>query len=82
MSVRIEKGHSNELLIWFLYSQERIDKIKLIKGRKLNPELKRWVIPDTEEALLSLYEYFNDEEITFVKPADLCLKPTAFWRTV
>ena len=61
MTVNISK-HKSELIVSFDYSQERIAKIKCIKGHKWNVIDKIWVIPFTEENLAILKELFKNEQ--------------------
>ncbi|MCB2299347.1 hypothetical protein [Clostridium tagluense] len=44
MTVNVPK-HENELAVSFDYSQERIAKVKSIKGHKWNSNDKTWNIP-------------------------------------
>jgi len=61
MTVNISKC-KNELAISFNYSQERIAKVKSIKGHKWNANEKTWTIPFTEENLEMLKELFKNEQ--------------------
>ena len=61
MSINISE-HKSELIVSFDYSQERIAKIKCIKGHKWNAIDKIWAIPFTEENLAMLKELFKNEQ--------------------
>ncbi|MGK0469248.1 MAG: integrase/recombinase XerD [Clostridium sp.] len=61
MTVNISK-HENELSVSFDYSQERISKIKSIKGHRWNANAKIWSIPFTEYNLAMLKELFKNEQ--------------------
>jgi integrase/recombinase XerD len=61
MSVNISK-RQNELIVSFNYSQERIAKLKSIKGHKWNVTEKIWTIPFTEENILLLKDLFKNEQ--------------------
>ena len=61
MTVNISKCES-ELTVSFDYSQERITKVKSIKGHKWNANDKIWTIPFTEENLVVLKELFKNEQ--------------------
>jgi integrase/recombinase XerD len=61
MTVNISK-HENELSVSFDYSQERISKIKSIKGNRWNANDKIWSIPFTEYNLAMLKELFKNEQ--------------------
>ncbi|MBZ9685864.1 hypothetical protein G9F72_005845 [Clostridium estertheticum] len=61
MTINISK-HESELAVSFDYSQERIAKIKSIKGHKWNAKDKTWIIPFTEENLAMLKELFKNEQ--------------------
>ncbi|MBU3146754.1 site-specific integrase [Clostridium sp. CF012] len=61
MTINISK-RENELAVSFDYSQERISKVKSIKGHKWNANDKIWTIPFTEENFLILKELFKNEQ--------------------
>lgn len=61
MTVNISK-RDNELVVLFDYSQERITKVKSIRGHKWNANDKIWTIPFTEENLVMLKELFKNEQ--------------------
>ena len=61
MTINISK-HENELAVSFNYSQERIDKVKSIKGYKWNANDKIWTIPFTEGNLILIKELFKSEQ--------------------
>jgi integrase/recombinase XerD len=61
MTVNISKCET-ELVVSFDYSQERIGKVKSIKGHKWNAKDKIWTIPFTEENLATLKELFKNEQ--------------------
>lgn len=46
MSIRIERGKREQLLLSFDYNEETVRKIKTIRGREWNPEEKKWILPD------------------------------------
>ncbi len=61
MSINISKSE-NELVVSFDYSQERIAKVKSIKGHKWNANDKLWTIPFTEDNLHMLKDLFKNEQ--------------------
>lgn len=61
MIVNISK-HENELAVSFDYSQERIAKVKSIKGHKWNSNDKTWNIPFTEDNFAMLKGLFENEQ--------------------
>lgn len=61
MTINISK-HDCELTIAFDYSQQRIAKVKSIKGHKWNANEKIWTISFTEENLVILKELFKNEQ--------------------
>lgn len=63
MTIRIEKESEKELHVYFSYSEERVEKVKKVQGRKWIPEKRCWSIPDTTEAIKELLIIFSDEEI-------------------
>jgi integrase/recombinase XerD len=63
MTIRIEKESEKELHVYFPYSEERVEKVKKVQGRKWIPEKRCWSIPDTTEAMKELLIIFSDEEI-------------------
>lgn len=63
MSIRIEKGKLGQLLISFDYNEKIVKKIKTIKGRKWNPEEKKWIVPDNESTINRINELFSNTEI-------------------
>lgn len=63
MTIQISSATNEVLFISFIYSQERVDKIKNIKGRRWHSELKMWSIPNTKESISSLMKAFIEEDI-------------------
>ncbi|MCB2312971.1 hypothetical protein LGL55_17300 [Clostridium tagluense] len=61
MIVNISK-HENELAVSFDYPQERIAKVKNIKGHKWNANDKIWRITFTEDNLAMLKGLFKNEQ--------------------
>ena len=71
MGIHIQKGEEEELIVKFNYTSGRVKKIKLIDGRRWDPEEKFWTIPYTEEAVEQLFNIFEDEEILVDESLDL-----------
>ena len=61
MTINISNRES-ELAVSFDYSQERISKIKSIKGHKWYANDKIWTIPFTEENMVMLKELLKNEQ--------------------
>ena len=51
---QVHPGEDGRLLVRFPYSQERVEKIKTISGRKWESDIKCWSIPRRKEALEEL----------------------------
>lgn len=62
MSIKISKL-SDQLIVSFDYSQERIKKIKSFKGCKWNPDKKEWTVPYNDENLCTLKKLFGNEKL-------------------
>lgn len=65
MSIKVTKSSDNELMVIFSYSLENVEKIKRIKGRRWDSERKCWIIPNTDDSIVSLKKLFYQELIAF-----------------
>jgi integrase/recombinase XerD len=63
MTIRLEKESEKELHVYFPYSEERVEKIKKVLGRKWISEKRCWSIPNTTESIKILFTLFSDEHI-------------------
>lgn len=63
MSIRIVKEENGQLYVDLPYSQEALEKIRTIEGRRWHHKKKYWSIPNTEEAIRHLSVIFAGEEI-------------------
>lgn len=59
VTIRATDDHRLEVL--FPYSEERVAKIRTVPGRYWDMELRRWDVPETDEALQRLREAFGEE---------------------
>jgi hypothetical protein len=60
-AIQIRPGNNGRLIVTFLYTPERVDKIKTIQGKWWHPEEKHWKDRYTvigEPALETLREYW------------------------
>lgn len=57
--IRIRSGDDGRLIVTFSYTPGRVEKIKMIPGKRWHPEEKHWTVPSTDgmvERLVSLFE--------------------------
>ena len=52
--VKIEFGKNDEVIIRIPYNQELIRKVKMISGRRWNPQGKYWEVPYSEDLIAKL----------------------------
>jgi hypothetical protein len=71
MSVRIEKGQGDFLIISFDYSYEKVSAIKKIDGHRWDPIKKEWTIPISRKALEAISVAFCDDDIIFDSSVDI-----------
>ena len=69
--IRIQPGGGGRLIVVLPYSQERVEKIKTISGRRWHPEEKHWSVPQAEGMMERLLALFAGEEVE----VDLTLRP-------
>lgn len=69
MPTKIElcKTNHKRLVVSLPYSEERIEKIRKIRGRKWHKEQKYWTIPNESRALQDFKKLFADEKIDYTK---------------
>ncbi len=67
MSIRVSKSNDDELMVMFSYSPERVKTIKRIEGRRWDSKRKCWIVPYTDDSVVSLKKLFN-EELIVVEP--------------
>ena len=61
--IQIRTGNKGRLFINFPYTQEWVDKIKRIEGRRRHPQLKYWTVPHTDRVLDHLLKVFAGEPV-------------------
>ncbi len=68
-NLEIRPCGDGRLLVIFPYHPDNVTRIKAIPGRHWHPQEKAWSIPYTEQALLLLERFFNQEPVqSFSKP--------------
>jgi len=65
LELLIEQVENNLLLISFSYNEEYVSKIKTIKGRKWNSDIRKWSIPNTQESIIKLKALFSEKMLKF-----------------
>jgi integrase/recombinase XerD len=63
MTVDIQEGIGNCLIIKFPYSKEAVEKIHLVEGRKWHPVQKYWTVPSDEKTRLLIQNLFLSEQL-------------------
>lgn len=66
--IRIRPGDGRRLIVALPYSQEQVEKIKSIPGRRWHPEEKYWTVPATTGMVERLVSLFAGDEVE-VDPA-------------
>ena len=59
-AMKIEFGKSDKVIIRIPYNQELIRKIKMVSGRKWNPQEKYWEVPYSEDLITKLQILFGE----------------------
>jgi len=59
-AVKIEFGRDNKVIIRLPYNLELIKKIKMLSGRRWNPEGKYWEVPYEEGLIAKLHSLFGE----------------------
>lgn len=67
LSIWVRKGKPGELELVFPYNEEYIARIKGIRGRKWDVEIRRWLIPDCSESMEQLLKLFAAGEVIIDK---------------
>jgi len=67
LSIWVRKGKPGELELVFPYNEEYIAGIKGITGRKWDAQNRKWLIPDSCEAIDQLLELFAKSELVIDK---------------
>lgn len=73
LTVHIRKGDDGRLIVEFLYSIERVEKIKAVPGRRWHPEKKLWSVPDTDESIAVMSTVFCGENLIGLSDANYSL---------
>ena len=73
--IRIMAGAPGEMIVRFTYTQDRVEKIRTITGRRWDPDTKCWIVPRKKDTIDGLLSLFGDERLT-VDPLLLSLGST------
>ena len=63
MLIQIKQENDGQVLLYFTYNEETIEKIRSIKGRRWIPKQKCWALPYTEETVNELFRLFSVGEL-------------------
>ena len=63
MSIKLEIGQADQLLLSFKYDEEIIKKVKTIKGRRWNSIQKKWVLPNNQNTMNEINKLFSTSEV-------------------
>ena len=69
LTVKIEIGKNDKIIIRFPYNQELIKKIKMISGRRWNTQEKYREVPYSEDLIAKLQSLFSTKNLSAIKPA-------------
>lgn len=72
--IQVKKINNYKISVSFQYSQERVNKIKKIKGRKWDSNHKYWIIPYRQKNIRQFIELFNDEDIKWDESLKLLIQ--------
>lgn len=67
LNIGTDKNSESQLIIRFEYTPERVDRIRSISGRRWYAHERYWTIPLQNEAVIKLFEVFDDE-VFFIEP--------------
>jgi integrase/recombinase XerD len=63
MTVRLVKRNEKEISVYFPYSEERVNAIRKVKGRRWDPENICWNVPNTDQCLQRIFQLFSKEKV-------------------
>lgn len=63
MTIEMRVGNREEIFVFFQYSEDRVEKIKSIEGRRWNSEGEYWIIPYSNYAIKKFMNLFSNEDI-------------------
>jgi integrase/recombinase XerD len=63
MTVRIVKRNENEISVYFPYSEERVNTIRKVTGRRWDAEKVCWIVPNTDLCVQRIFQLFSKEKI-------------------
>jgi|AntRauTorckE6833_2_1112554.scaffolds.fasta_scaffold00042_71 site-specific recombinase XerD len=61
------KINQENILVYFKYDKQKIQKIKKINNHNWDPEERCWLIPNNDKNIKELYKLFNKDEIEVIK---------------
>ncbi|NLC43212.1 MAG: tyrosine-type recombinase/integrase [Clostridiales bacterium] len=64
MTIQIDKGLSQELLLSFDYNKEYVTRVKKIPGRVWDPKNKHWIVPNNEKTIKAIVTLFDKSLIS------------------
>lgn len=64
MTIQINNGLSQELLLSFDYNKEYVKRVKKIPGRVWDPKNKHWIVPNNEKTIKAIATLFDKSLIS------------------
>jgi len=62
-AVRIRHGEAGRLIVLFPYSRDRVEKIRMVAGRRWHHKEKYWTVSHTDGVLVHLLTLFAGETV-------------------
>lgn len=63
MAVKVDVGNKKDIIVSFPYSDELVNKMRLIPGARWNREERVWKFPHNDEPLKAFKQVFEEEEL-------------------
>jgi len=63
MTINIMRGINNKLIVQFPYSEDRVEKIRSVEGRRWDSQHKCWIVPYSQDILEKVLKLFINEKI-------------------
>ena len=61
--IRVQAGNAGEMIVRFTYTEDRVEKIRTIIGRKWDPDTKCWIVPRSKESVDALLAVFEEDRV-------------------